>query len=115
MIPRYTPLKRGKPPKNKRAKPRPGRLQGAEMDALRLAVWIRDKGRCVKCGYRVILDAPQELESSFHLAHRKGKRMWGDSLETTEANCGKCHRKFHAYGPTMEKPCPPKPTNQQPT
>jgi hypothetical protein len=34
--------------------------------------------------------------------------MWGDSLETTEVNCGKCHRRFHAYGPSMEKPCPPK-------
>jgi len=91
-----------------RSKPRHGRLKGDDMEELRQAVYARDVGHCQRCGIITIFGAPEEWDNSFHLAHRKGKRMWGDSLETTEVNCGKCHRRFHAYGPSMEKPCPPK-------
>lgn len=105
LSPKY--LKRS-PVKKYRAKPRPGRLKGDEMRLLRIEVWIRDGCQCVRCGKPVDPDAPPEWPNSFHLSHKKGKRMWGDSPETTESNCGDCHRKFHNYGWTMTKPCKPK-------
>jgi 5-methylcytosine-specific restriction endonuclease McrA len=103
-----SPIRRS-PIRKVRSKPRPGRLKGDDMDELRQAVYTRDLGLCQRCGITTIFGAPEEWDNSFHLAHRKGKRMWGDSLETTEINCGKCHRRFHNFGPSMEKPCPPKP------
>jgi 5-methylcytosine-specific restriction endonuclease McrA len=95
MIPRYTPLKRGKPPKKRRAKPRPGRLQGDDLQALRLACWERDKSLCQHCGVRTLFDFPQEHPLAFHMAHRRGKRMWGDSLDNVHTLCGDCHRDAH--------------------
>lgn len=78
------------------------------MDALRVDVYERDNGQCVNCGKPVIFDAPHEWPNSFHLAHRKGKRMHGDSAENTQTECGQCHREFHNFGPSRTKPCPPK-------
>ena len=65
-------------------------------------------GRCVRCGKSVWMNLPQEDDASFHMAHKRNKRMWGDSLENVQAECGECHRKYHQFGPSMEKPCPPK-------
>lgn len=100
---------------SRRTKPRPGRLQGADMAKLRNDVFDRDEGLCHReladgtiCGRLTLFNAPPEWDSSFHLAHRKGKRMWGDYLETTQCECGEHHRMFHNYGPSMKKPCPKK-------
>lgn len=112
MIPRYTNLKRGKPPKKKRSKPRPGRLKGFELQMLRCECSLRDNGVCQRCGRLTSLALPQEHPSSFHMAHRRNKRMWGDTLENVQTECGDCHRKYHQNGPSMEKPCPPKPKDQ---
>lgn len=100
-------LKRS-PIRKKRSKPRPGRLKGEDMALLRLAAYDRDMGRCVAC--RVIVDPrlPPEADKSFHLAHRRGKRMWGDHIDQVDTQCGKCHRTEHAYGKDRVKPCPPK-------
>jgi 5-methylcytosine-specific restriction endonuclease McrA len=45
---------------------------------------------------------------SFHMSHIKAKRMGGDFLDNVETLCGDCHRKYHNYGPSMEKPVPAK-------
>ena len=46
--------------------------------------------------------------NSMHMAHIKAKRSGGDSLENVRALCGDCHRTSHAFGPSMQKPCPKK-------
>ena len=108
------PLKRSTKPikrtaiKKARSKPRPGRLEGDDLEALRLACWERDKGHCQECGWLTVYDLPQEWSTSYHMAHIQAKRRGGDSLANVRVLCGSCHRKSHAYGPSMEKPCPPK-------
>lgn len=96
------------PIKNRRVKPRPGRLQGDPLKELRQECLDRDKGRCVVCGKMVDPSLPPEHDDSFHMAHRRGKRMWGDHIDQVDTNCGRCHRKFHAFGPSMTKPVPKK-------
>jgi hypothetical protein len=93
---------------SRRKKPRPGRLKGAAMEKLRNDAYMRDEGRCVVCKKLVIFYAPPEHDDSMHLAHRRGKRMWGDHIDQVDTNCGECHRKFHNFGPSMTKPCPKK-------
>jgi 5-methylcytosine-specific restriction endonuclease McrA len=90
-----------------RSKPRPGRLKGVDLEMLRLACFQRDNWKCKKCRKGVAL-VPHQLAWSAHMSHIKAKRMGGDSLENVETLCGDCHRKYHNYGPTMEKPCPAK-------
>ena len=105
---RRTPIKRGKSPRQKRPKPRPGRLQGEDLEALRLACYERDNGLCVVCGKPVSLQLPQTNPDSFHMAHKRGKRMWGDHIDQVQTECGSCHREYHNFGPTRTKPVPPK-------
>lgn len=93
--------------RSRRTKPRPGRLAGADLEALRLACWQRDH-RCRYCKRSTIFDAPHEHPDAFHMAHIGAKRRYGDSLENTETNCGDCHRRYHNYGPSMKKPVPAK-------
>jgi 5-methylcytosine-specific restriction endonuclease McrA len=92
-----------------RSKPRPGRLKNAELELLRMKCWERDKGLCQRCGQFTDPDKFHTASDSYHMAHKRGKRMWGDSLDQVETFCGDCHRRFHNFGPTMQKPCPPKP------
>lgn len=92
-----------------RTKPRPGRLKGQALLELRADCFRRDFGICQKCRRVTDWDASQESDNAYHVAHRRGKRMWGDHLDQVEVECGACHRKFHSFGPSMEKPCPPKP------
>ena len=91
-----------------RNKPRPGRLKGTALIELRIACYMRDKGLCQRCGKGVVFDMNQECADSFHMAHRRNKRMWGDTLENVQTECGACHRQYHAQGPSMTKPVPPK-------
>jgi hypothetical protein len=74
-----------------RSKPRPGRLKGTELEALRLECFKRDKGRCVDC------DNPVTWEM-FHMAHVGAKRRYGDSLENVVCKCHGCHWKEHTGG-----------------
>lgn len=96
------------PIRKKRSKPRPGRLQGKDMDALRLACFERDRWRCVVCGRPVSSMLDHEHGFSAHMAHIKGKGMHGDSLSNTRTECGRCHREYHNFGPSRTKPCPKK-------
>ena len=102
------PIARSKP-KAKRAKPRPGRLTGTALEELRVECFMRDKGVCQGCGCRTVFGMDQECDESFHMAHRRGKRMWGDHIDQVDTQCGKCHRLEHSYGKDRIKPCPPKP------
>jgi 5-methylcytosine-specific restriction endonuclease McrA len=93
--------------RSRRTKPRPGRVK--DIEPLRFAIFIRDKGRCVKCGKGL------QFEPRFHgdpdaydMAHKRNKRMWGDTPSNLQAECHECHMEFHSYGPSMEKPCPAK-------
>lgn len=78
------------------------------MDELRQDAFDRDNGQCIECRQFVIFDAPTEQDNSMHLAHRRGKRMWGDHINQVDTQCGRCHRLEHAYGKSRIKPCPPK-------
>ena len=91
-----------------RKKPRPGRLKGEELESLRWQCYQRDAGRCKKCLIYTFYSAPQEWANSYHMSHKVAKARGGDNLDNVETLCGACHRAFHNYGPTMEKPCPPK-------
>lgn len=91
-----------------RSKPRPGRLKGVELAMLRTECWARDKGRCQRCFRHTLMHAPVDWPNSFHMAHRRNKRMWGDTLENVQTECGSCHRQYHAQGPSMQKPVPAK-------
>lgn len=93
---------------SRRKKPRPGRLDADGMARLRAQVFERDNATCKRCGRRVFYAVLQERDDSFHLAHRRNKRMWGDTLENTQCECGSCHRTYHRNGPSMEKPVPKK-------
>ena len=104
---RSLPIRRT-PVRKVRREPRPGRLEGVILGILRVDCYERDMGRCVRCGKSVWMNLPQEDDASFHMSHKRNKRMWGDSLENVQAECGECHRKYHQFGPSMEKPCPPK-------
>jgi 5-methylcytosine-specific restriction endonuclease McrA len=97
LLPPFSTIKRKTPVKRVRAKARPNRLKGAAMTEMREQVFDRDKGLCVRCG-----------KPGSDLSHKRNKRMWGDSPENTEVMCRNCHRLFHQYGPSFEKPCPPK-------
>ena len=90
-----------KPIKKVRSKPRPGRVRGKAMGAMRSEVFKRDGDCCTNCGAFV--------PKTGHLAHKRSKRMFGDSPENTCVECPKCHGEYHAYGPSRQKPCPVRP------
>lgn len=107
MIPRHKPMKRS------RYKPRPGRLKGDDMSDLRDEAYARDKGCCVACGRILNPLAPKITDDSFHLAHRRNKRMHGDHIDQVDCQCGKCHREEHHYGKSRIKPVPRKDVEPQ--
>ncbi len=94
--------------RSRRTKPRPGRLDAEGMAALRSMRYEVDNHRCLACGTLVNFYAPPEDDRSMHLAHKRGKRMWGDSLENTQTECGACHRAYHQNGPSRSKIVPAK-------
>jgi len=92
----------------RRTKPRPGRLIKGDLENLRRQCWERDKGLCQTCGRMTQFGLHHYWPQSFHMAHRRNKQMWGDNLDNVQTECGACHRKFHQFGPSMQKPVPPK-------
>jgi 5-methylcytosine-specific restriction endonuclease McrA len=96
-LPPYSSIK---PRKKKRAQVRVGkegivRLSGAALEDLRLQCFRRDKGRCQDCGQRVMWDAWTGASDSYHMAHIRNKRMYGDTLSNVRVLCGDCHRAEH--------------------
>jgi 5-methylcytosine-specific restriction endonuclease McrA len=100
-----TPLKRStKPIRKARSKPRPGRIKGKALQDQRWRIFLRDEGTCQDCGIKVIFNAPEEWDNSFHRAHIRGKRNFGDDDSNVKTSCGGCHRAHHRG----HKPVPPK-------
>lgn len=86
--------------------PKPGivRLKGKDVDALRIACFLRDGGRCTKCGKRVYLHAREDHPLKADMAHIRNKRMFGDTLDNVRLMCHREHMEAHNGG----KPCPKK-------
>ena len=91
--------------RSRRTKPRPGRLQGKELESLRQDCYARDMGRCQECHILVNPLIDPYFDNSYHMAHIKAKRIGGDNLENVRTLCGACHRKSHNAG---GKPVPKK-------
>ena len=91
-----------------RNKPRPGRLKGNDLEALRRECWERDGGSCRRCGRPTEYGLHHYWPQSFHMSHIKAKRIGGDHINNVETLCGGCHRELHNFGPSMTKPVPPK-------
>lgn len=91
--------------------PKPGivRLKGKDLEALRLACFMRDGGCCTKCGQRVILYTREDHPLKADMAHIRNKRMFGDTLDNVKLMCHREHIEEHTQG-KYGKPCPPKPT-----
>lgn len=91
----------------RRKKARKGRLKDEELGRLRELCFERDVGMCVVCGVGLLLK--RGYWNSMEMAHIRGKRMWGDSLDNVRSLCGPlangCHHREHVYGKTLEKPC----------
>lgn len=85
----------------------PVRLKGRDRTALRVAAYLRERGRCKKCGCPTYLDADDASPVKADLAHIKSLGAGGsDTLDNVENWCHRCHMCKHNGG----KPCPPKPT-----
>lgn len=86
--------------------PKPGivRLVGKDLQALRLACFMKYGGVCQDCGRRVLLEAPDEAPYKADMAHRRTKRNNGDTLDNTILLCHEDHMRRHNGG----KPCPKK-------
>jgi predicted CxxxxCH...CXXCH cytochrome family protein len=69
---------------------------------------MRDRGVCQRCGKPTYPNLPDTANDSYHMAHKRNKRMWGDTLDNVQTECGSCHRAWHLNGPTMTKPVPAK-------
>jgi 5-methylcytosine-specific restriction endonuclease McrA len=92
---------------SRRKKPRPGRIDGKRLAALRLICFARYRGLCMVCGKKLYLNARFDGDpDAYDMAHKRNKRMWGDNLDNVQAECHACHMTGHSGN----KPCPPKPT-----
>lgn len=85
----------------KRAKPRPGRVTGDDLTALRAECYSRDAGLCQNCGRMTIQDAPHEWGNAYHMAHIRAKRIGLDGIDNVRVLCGMCHRYEHTGGKTV--------------
>ena len=73
---------------------RRGELTREEKAAIRHAVFVRDGGRCVDCGTRVVEQSG--LWWSMHLMHIRSRGAGGaDELNNVKTHCHGCHMKAH--------------------
>lgn len=94
----------------KRSKSRVGklgivRLARKDMTELREQAYDRAQGIC-----EMKLPGCKKYAGwlSGHLAHIRTKRNNGDRLDNVQWACDSCHGISHQYGPSGQKPCPPK-------
>ncbi len=96
MIARRAPIRRWKPKPDVRiGKLGIVRLHGRAMEQLRYDCFRRDGGICQECGQRVSRFLHHSKSNSYHMAHIRNKRMFGDDLGNVRALCGDCHRAEH--------------------
>lgn len=78
------------------------RLTGESLDLLRAGCFTFYGGRCVRCDKKLHFNARFDGDpDAYDMAHKRNKRMYGDSLENVEALCHACHMEYHSGG----KPC----------
>ena len=65
----------------------PVRLKGYAMRKFRFEIFMRDEQRCVMCRCEVSFNGRSSKHPPMHLAHRRNKRMWGDSFENCFTAC----------------------------
>ena len=79
------------------------RLTGADLSALRLACWVRDKGRCQECLAPVSDDHASCHPLKYDMAHIQSRGAGGsDSLENVRTMCHECHMQEHTKGLKLE-------------
>lgn len=78
-------------PKGAGKEPLVVRLKGNAMKKFRFEVFMRDNKRCVICGCLVSFSGKDQVLPPMHLAHRRNKRMWGDTLENCITTCSSSH------------------------
>jgi len=75
------------------------RLTGKALSELRWQCWNRDNGCCQDCGVRVYFEARFDGDpDAYDMAHRRNKRMHGDTLDNVVTKCHRCHMQEHAKG-----------------
>ena len=90
------------------------RLYGRDMEALRMAAFLRSKGFCEMLrptdhpAFSAVRCYEPITWETFELAHIKARRNGGDTMDNVLVACKTCHRNSHNAG---GKPCPPKPVN----
>lgn len=88
---------RRSPIRKKRLKPRRGELTKAEKEALRIAVYIRDRGKCQlrlhkQCSADRELPYDGELLFRAHLVHLKSRGAGGKwTMDNMVIGCAACH------------------------
>lgn len=83
----------------------PVRLYGDDKEALRLSCFLRDGGKCRKCGRGTKLTADECDPLKADMSHTKSLGAGGsDTLDNVENWCHECHMRKH----NGDKPCPPK-------
>jgi len=95
-----TPLRRKTPLRSKRPTPRTHklviRLTGMALLRLRKDCWDRDKGCCQECGTPTFYWPRYDGDPlAYDMAHKRGKRNHGDTLENVRTLCHRCHGKEH--------------------
>jgi hypothetical protein len=85
-------------------KPNIPRLRGKDLKNLRVLCFMKYGGICQDCGRRVFLDADEAAPYKADMAHRRGKRNHGDTLDNTILLCHEDHMRRHNGG----KPYPSK-------
>jgi hypothetical protein len=84
------------------------RVKGKAMEALRIACYLRDGGRCVICATITWLNAPEEHPRKADMAHVKSRGAGGQDILSNVRNlCHRCHTREHTEGKNG-KPCPSK-------
>lgn len=103
--------------KKRRAKPRPGRLRGEAMEALRRACFERDEYKCQhltpvgkhwKFGKLYTMCGRCVTWESGHMAHIVSRGRGGkDEVSNVTTKCASCHSVLeHRYGKSGTKPVP---------
>lgn len=100
---RSAPLQRKTRLRARRSKPRTHklvpRLTGEALHLLRNDCWNRDRGRCQDCGKVLYYSARFDGDpDAYDMAHRRNKRMYGDTLENVRTLCHRCHMQEHTKG-----------------
>ena len=98
-----TPLQRKTRLRARRPTPRTHklvvRLTGKELEQLRWDCWIRDGGFCRDCEgatyYQARFDGDPD---AYDMAHKRNKRMHGDTLSNVVTKCHRCHMREHTKG-----------------